>query len=247
MADINARLQDSPGGIRVVKPFGNERWRSRSSTARTPVSWRLQSSAGSAGSFRCGELAVHRRAVHGDHRAAATSGVATGGLQVTDLAIHALYIGIFISPIEQLINPVETFRSWPRRLPALHGGAQRGALTSPTPPDAMDLNAAERACCGGPTGTRGRRGATGDAHSVRYDGVHEVLRGLTGHTGGTTVAPGPSGGGSKTTTRSLTLFLRPGERSVEIDGIDVRSVTVESQRCHRHRAAGRTCSAHHPR
>ena len=36
--------------------------------------------------------------------------VATGGLAVSDLAIYALYIGIFISPIEQLINFVETFQ-----------------------------------------------------------------------------------------------------------------------------------------
>lgn len=36
--------------------------------------------------------------------------VATGGLAVSDLAIYALYIGIFISPIEQPINFVETFQ-----------------------------------------------------------------------------------------------------------------------------------------
>ena len=36
--------------------------------------------------------------------------VAQGTLEVTDLAIYALYIGIFISPVEQLINFTETLQ-----------------------------------------------------------------------------------------------------------------------------------------
>ena len=36
--------------------------------------------------------------------------VATGTLAVTDLAIYALYVGIFMAPVEQLINFTETLQ-----------------------------------------------------------------------------------------------------------------------------------------
>ena len=65
-----------------------------------------------------------------------------------------------------------------------------------------------------------------------YDGEHEVLRGLDlAIPAGTTVAlVGPSGGGKTTTCSLLPRFYDPGAGSVEIDGIDVRDVTVETLR-----------------
>lgn len=36
--------------------------------------------------------------------------MATGTLAVTDLAIYALYVGIFMAPVEQLINFTETLQ-----------------------------------------------------------------------------------------------------------------------------------------
>uniref|UniRef100_UPI0022E88F2D ABC transporter ATP-binding protein n=1 Tax=Eggerthella sinensis TaxID=242230 RepID=UPI0022E88F2D len=70
-----------------------------------------------------------------------------------------------------------------------------------------------------------------DVH-FSYDGQHEVLRGLDlSIPAGTTVAlVGPSGGGKTTTCSLLPRFYDPASGSVEIDNIDIRTVTVESLR-----------------
>ena len=203
MADINARLQDSLGGIRVVKSFGNEpveikkfdRTNARF-VATKESSYRFMGSFHAVNSLFIGVLYTVT-IVGGGYF------VATGGLAVSDLAIYALYIGIFISPIEQLINFVETFQKgyagFRRFMEVL---AVRPDIADA--PDAVDLGAAERARCGGPDGHV--------AGEVRYRDVHfsydrrprRCCGGLdlAIPAGATVALVGPSGGG-KTTTCSL--------------------------------------------
>ncbi len=249
MADINARLQDSLGGIRVVKSFGNEpveikkfdRTNARF-VATKESSYRFMGSFHAVNSLFIGVLYTVT-IVGGGYF------VATGGLAVSDLAIYALYIGIFISPIEQLINFVETFQKgyagFRRFMEVL---AVRPDIADA--PDAVDLGAAERARCGGPDGHVAGEVRYRDVH-FSYDGVHEVLRGLdlAIPAGATVALVGPSGGGKTTTCSLLPRFYDPERGSVEIDGIDIRAVTrgVAARR-HRHRAAGRVpVRRHHPR
>ena len=230
MADINARLQDSLGGIRVVKSFGNEpveikkfdRTNARF-VATKESSYRFMGSFHAVNSLFIGVLYTVT-IVGGGYF------VATGGLAVSDLAIYALYIGIFISPIEQLINFVETFQKgyagFRRFMEVL---AVRPDIADA--PDAVDLGAAERARCGGPDGHVAGEVRYRDVH-FSYDGVHEVLRGLdlAIPAGATVALVGPSGGGKTTTCSLLPRFYDPERGSVEIDGIDIRSLTVESLR-----------------
>ena len=70
-----------------------------------------------------------------------------------------------------------------------------------------------------------------DVH-FSYDGEHEVLCGLDLDVpaGATVALVGPSGGGKTTTCSLLPRFYDPASGSVEIDGIDVRTVTVKSLR-----------------
>ena len=170
MADINARLQDSLGGIRVVKSFGNEpveikkfdRTNARF-VATKESSYRFMGSFHAVNSLFIGVLYTVT-IVGGGYF------VATGGLAVSDLAIYALYIGIFISPIEQLINFVETFQKgyagFRRFMEVL---AVRPDIADA--PDAVDLGAAERARCGGPDGHVAGEVRYRDVH-FSYDGVH---------------------------------------------------------------------------
>ena len=227
MADINARLQDSLGGIRVVKSFGNEpveikkfdRTNARF-VATKESSYRFMGSFHAVNSLFIGVLYTVT-IVGGGYF------VATGGLAVSDLAIYALYIGIFISPIEQLINFVETFQKG-------YAGFRRFMEVLAVRPDiadapnAVDLNAAERARCGGPDGHVAGEVRYRDVH-FSYDGVHEVLRGLdlAIPAGATVALVGPSGGGKTTTCSLLPRFYDPERGSVDID---IRAVTVESLR-----------------
>ena len=229
MADINARLQDSLGGIRVVKSFGNEgvevkkfaRTNERF-VATKESSYRFMGAFHAVNSVFTGVLYTVT-IVGGGYF------VATGGLAPAELAIYALYIGIFLSPIEQLINFTEQFQKG-------YAGFRRFMEVLAVRPDvrnrpgALPLAAAEA--------ERGRADGfvAGEVRyrGVRfgYDGEHEVLRGLDlAIPAGTTVAlVGPSGGGKTTTCSLLPRFYDPGAGSVEIDGIDVRDVTVETLR-----------------
>ncbi|WP_417333841.1 ABC transporter ATP-binding protein [Gordonibacter urolithinfaciens] len=229
MADINARLQDSLGGIRVVKSFGNEGVEigKFSGTNKRFVdtkesSYRFMGAFHAVNSVFTGVLYTVT-IVGGGYF------VATGGLAPAELAIYALYIGIFLSPIEQLINFTEQFQKG-------YAGFRRFMEVLAVRPDvrnrpgALPLAAAEV--------ERGRADGfvAGEVRyrGVRfgYDGEHEVLRGLDlAIPAGTTVAlVGPSGGGKTTTCSLLPRFYDPGAGSVEIDGIDVRDVTVETLR-----------------
>ncbi len=227
MADINARLQDSLGGIRVVKSFGNEdveMGKFAHANARfvstKESSYRFMGSFHAVSSAFTGVLYAIT-VVGGGYF------VAMGELDATDLAIYALYIGIFLSPIEVLINFTEQFQKG-------YAGFRRFVEVLALHPDivdapgASDLAELERARNGGraPSSVRYR------GVSFSYDGEHEVLRGLDLDVpaGATVALVGPSGGGKTTTCSLLPRFYDPTAGSVEIDGIDVRSLTVSSLR-----------------
>ena len=229
MADINARLQDSLGGIRVVKSFGNE---GVEIAKFGGTNERFVDTKESSSRFMGAFHAVNSVFTGVLYTVTIVGGgyfVATGGLAPAELAIYALYIGIFLSPIEQLINFTEQFQKG-------YAGFRRFMEVLAVRPDvrnrpgALPLAAAEA--------ERGRADGfvAGEVRyrGVRfgYDGEHEVLRGLDlAIPAGTTVAlVGPSGGGKTTTCSLLPRFYDPGAGSVEIDGIDVRDVTVETLR-----------------
>ena len=133
-----------------------------------------------------------------------------------------------MSPVEQLINFVETFQKG-------YAGFRRFVEVLAERPDiqnrpgAVPLSVVER--------EREREGAVVGALRYRdvhfsYDGSHEVLRGLNlAIPAEATVAlVGPSGGGKTTTCSLLPRFYDVSTGAVEIDGIDVRDVCVDTLR-----------------
>lgn len=110
MAGINATVQDSLGGIRVVKSFGGEaaekekfRQANEAFLDTKKRSYRFLGAFHAMNSLFMGVLYTVT-IVGGGYF------VAQGTLAVTDLAIYALYIGIFVTPVEQLINFTETLQ-----------------------------------------------------------------------------------------------------------------------------------------
>lgn len=230
MADINARLQDSLGGIRVVKSFGNERieiGKFDESNHRfvdtKELSYRFMGSFHAVNSLFIGVLYTVT-IVGGGYF------VAQGALEVTDLAIYALYIGIFVSPVEQLINFTEQFQKG-------YAGFRRFMEVLRVRPDIEDASGArdladlerELRC---DTGGQVTGEIRYDDVRFSYDGDHEVLQGLDLHVpaGSTVALVGPSGGGKTTTCSLLPRFYDVSAGSVSIDGIDIREATVGSLR-----------------
>ncbi len=224
MASINATVQDSLGGIRVVKSFGGERAEADKFDDANEgflytkgLSYKFMGSFHAANSLFTGVLYIIT-IVGGGYF------IAQGSLEVTDLAIYALYIGIFISPIEQLINFTETlqkgYAGFRRFMEVLY---EVPAVSDSD--DACPLVELEK---------------NHEIHGeVDYDDVHfsyekgvEVLHGLNLHipAGKTVALVGPSGGGKTTTCSLLPRFYDPDSGLISIDGIDIRNITLASLR-----------------
>ncbi|MEB1813289.1 ABC transporter ATP-binding protein [Adlercreutzia mucosicola] len=221
MAGINATVQDSLGGIRVVKSFGGEaaeREKFRNANEAfldtKKRSYRFLGAFHAMNSLFMGVLYTVT-VVGGGYF------VAQGTLAVTDLAIYALYIGIFISPVEQLINFTETLQKG-------YAGFRRFMEVLDEHPDVANRPGAASLAEADPA----ERGHV-EYRDVQfaYD-ADPVLRGLSlDIPAGTTVAlVGPSGGGKTTTCSLLPRFYDVNGGAVLIDGVDVRDVTLESLR-----------------
>ena len=170
MAGINAAVQDSLGGIRVVKSFGGEdAEREKFRAANEAFLDTKNRSYKFMGAFH-GLNSLFTGLLYTIVVAGGGYFVAAGTLAVTDLAIYALYVGIFMAPVEQLINFTETlqkgYAGFRRFIEVL---AERPDVT--TKPGAPTL---AEACGGEVRGAVDYRDAT-----FSYDGTHPVLDGLT--------------------------------------------------------------------
>lgn len=110
IAGVNSQVQDSLSGIRVVKSFANEDLeRGKFCTSNLQF---LDSKVGSyqiMGSYHAGNgfflgLLYTVVLVSGGYF------IAKGTMRISDLAVYALYIGIFMNPINVLINFTEQFQ-----------------------------------------------------------------------------------------------------------------------------------------
>ena len=218
IADINVTLQNSLSGIRVVKSFSNEeveRERFRKSNEAFVHSKRrsyfLLGKFRAGNGFLQGMLFVAVIALGGIF-------IANGQIGVTDLALYALYINVFINPINVLINFMEIFQK------GFAGFSRYQEILETEPeivdkPDASDLQVT--------------------AGNIRYENVDfayeessPVLRDfdLNIPAGQTVALVGPSGGGKTTICNLLPRFYDVQRGRITIDGTDIRDVTQQSLR-----------------
>jgi ATP-binding cassette subfamily B protein len=218
ISGVNASLEDSLQGMRVVKSFVAEDFeRERFAAANDAYLASKTRTYKAMGTFvamssTLSGLLYTVVIVLGGYL------VATGGMQVGDLAIFALYIGILATPIETLINFTETFQK-------AAAGFRRFCEVLDTRPDVENKP-------GAPDLEVAAGSIDFDDVSFSYDGATQVIDHLNLHVAaGTTVAlVGPSGGGKTTTCSLVPRFYDVAAGAVRVDGIDVRDVTMESLR-----------------
>ena len=226
ISGINAQLQDSLAGMRVVKSFANEE--AERSKFRTSNDRYLSSK----------ENMYHAMGVY-----TATYGllsgvlyvivvllggwlVAQGQLQAVDMATFALYISLFCTPLETLVNSAETYQK------AIAGFKRMDEVLSTAPdiqdkPDAADLQVT--------AGAVEYRNVCFSYENVELSSGEEA-RPVIDHMdlsikpGQTIALVGPSGGGKSTTCSLLPRFYDVAAGSISIDGQDVRDVTQQSLR-----------------
>ena len=218
ISNVNSRVEDSLAGIRVVKGFAAEDV--EKDKFRTSNDAYLDSKVRmyrAMGTYQAG-IAALMGALYTVIVCLGGWLIARGQMQPQDLATFALYITLFTTPIDNILNFTETFQK-------AIAGFRRFEEMLVAEQDVKDAPGARPLAV-----TRG---------AISYRGVHfsydegpEVLHGLdlTVRPGSTVALVGPSGGGKSTICALLPRFYDVRAGSVLIDGQDVRDVTVRSLR-----------------
>lgn len=226
ISGINAQLQDSLAGMRVVKSFANEeaeRFKFRASNDRYLSSKENMYHAMGVYTATYGLLSGVLYVI-----VVLLGGwlVAQGQLQAVDMATFALYISLFCTPLETLVNSAETYQK------AIAGFKRMDEVLSTAPdiqdkPDAADLQVT--------AGAVEYRDVCFSYEDVELGGDEEARpvidhMNLSIKPGQTIALVGPSGGGKSTTCSLLPRFYDVVSGSISIDGQDVRDVTQQSLR-----------------
>lgn len=218
IGDINARLQDTLSGIRVVQSFANEEIERKKFAASNEnflsskkENYRCMGSFSAWNIFFQG-LMYLTVLVFGGYL------ISQDKMEPADLAMYALYIGIFISPIQILVELTEMIQK------GLSGFRRFSAIMEAEPdienaPDAREL-----------------KDVKGDVKydhvTFRYNEDEPVLSDVSFSipAGRSIALVGPSGGGKTTICSLLPRFYELTGGKITIDGEDIKDFTLESLR-----------------
>ena len=218
IAEVNAGVQNSLAGIRVVKTFATEDGETRNfhaSNGRYRAS--KEKSYMAMGIFHGGSNFLQGML----YVAVVISGgifIARGTLAVEDLAIYALYISIFISPITQLMDFTEMLQKGYAGFKRFHQIMETEPEIQERP-DALPLEDVK--------GDIEYRDVT-----FAYNDKEQVLSHLNIRipAGKTCALVGPSGGGKTTICSLLPRFYDVDQGAILVDGRDVRTLRLKSLR-----------------
>lgn len=219
IGDVNASLQDTLSGIRVVQSFTNEeieKEKFQKSNHAFLVSkkdnYRCMGEFMSSNLFFQGMMYLVTL-VYGGYL------IANNEMSAADLAMYALYIGIFISPIQILVELMEMMQK------GLSGFRRFLDVMETEPeiqdaPDAVELKDVKGRVCY-------------ENVSFHYsDDETTVLSHVSIEipAGKSVALVGPSGGGKTTICSLLPRFYDVTGGRVTVDGQDIRSLTLKSLR-----------------
>lgn len=218
LADINAQIEDSISGIRVVQSFSNEEVE------------QYKFAQGNAGFldtkkesyYYMGRFFSGIRLFDGIiYIAAVIAGayfIKLGTVSTSDLIAYLLYINTFLVPIRSLIDFTEQFQKGMT-------GFERFLEIMDTEPEIKDNDDSIKL-----DSIRGKVEFTGV--SFRYDNGGNILEdiNLNLEPGETVALVGPSGGGKSTLCSLIPRFYEVTEGTIKIDGIDIRDIQLESLR-----------------
>lgn len=220
ISEINTRVVDSLSGIRVVKSFSNESEENKKFDQRNRAlldtkvrSYRALGLMHSGNALCQGILYIIIIGGGGWF-------VARGELKAQELAIYALYVGIYLQPVDMLLHFTESFQR------GMSGFKRFDELMKLTP-EIRDVPGAES--------------LEKTSGCVRFNDVRfsytpgkEVLHGidLELHPGKTTALVGVSGGGKSTICALLMRFYDVTSGEITLDGKDIRKLKQDDLRRH---------------
>lgn len=219
IGDINSSLQDTLAGIRVVQSFANERIEQEKFNRSNEnfliskdANYRCMGSFMSGNAFFQGMMYLVTLVFGGFL-------IAHGRMEASDLAMYALYIGIFISPIQILVELTEMMQKG-------LSGFRRFLEVVEIEPDIVDAADAK------PLKNVKGNVCYEDVSFHYSDDDTPVLSHVSFEipAGKSIALVGPSGSGKTTICSLLPRFYDVTEGRVTIDGNDVRKLTLESLR-----------------
>ena len=219
IGDINSSLQDTLAGIRVVQSFANERIEQEKFNRSNEnfliskdANYRCMGSFMSGNAFFQGMIYLVTLVFGGFL-------IAHGRMEASDLAMYALYIGIFISPIQILVELTEMMQKG-------LSGFRRFLEVVETESDIVDAADAK------PLKNVKGNVCYEDVSFHYSDDDTPVLSHVSFEipAGKSIALVGPSGSGKTTICSLLPRFYDVTEGRVTIDGNDVRKLTLESLR-----------------
>ncbi len=218
IAEVNAQLEDSIAGIRVVKSFSNEHLEQyKFDKGNTEFLHTKQDSYYYMGRFFSG-IKLFDGIIYLTVILAGVLFIKGGELGTVDLVTYLLYINTLLVPIRKLIDFTEQFQKGMT-------GFERFLEILDTNPDISD-NADSIDL----TEVQGK--VEFKEVCFRYDKGEHVLRdiNLTLNPGETVALVGPSGGGKSTLCSLIPRFYEVTAGSINIDDIDIRSIKLKSLR-----------------
>ena len=218
VAGINSSLQDTLGGIKVVKSFTGEEIEEKKFDKSNLAfleskkdNYKQMALFHSGNNFFEGLLFVTVIVAGGVF-------IAKGQMTVEDMAIYALYINIFINPVNVLVEFTEQLQKG-------LAGFGRFCEVMETEPEIVDKDGAKEL-------THVEGVIDYEDVSFAYGEEESVLDHISLHVekGKNIAIVGPSGGGKTTLCSLLPRFYDVTGGSVKIDGVDIRDVTQRSLR-----------------
>ncbi len=220
IAAVNAGVMDSLSGIRVVKSFGNEKLENEKFDKSNQAfleskneSYRALGKLHAGNAFFEGMLYIVILAGGGWF-------VAKGELPPESLAIYALYVGIFLQPLNILLHFTEQFQRG-------YTGFKRFAEIMSVTPEITDAPDAK-------TLDEVKGDVVYSQVDFSYETGREVLKKIDLHLapGKTVALVGASGGGKSTICALLPRFYDVKGGSIMVDGVDVRTLKLDFLRSH---------------
>jgi len=218
IADINAKVEDSISGIRVVKSFTNEGYEVTKFNQDNQKFKDIRSKtvkhigAFDSGMYFLSNLSIVITLVFGGYY------VTLGKVNIGDLVAFLIYISLFLEPIKILVRFVEQYQQG-------MAGFKRFLEVLDIEPEIVDKKRAIELL---------HVKGTVEFCNVKfsYDNKKNVLANinLKVNHGETIAIVGPSGAGKTTLCSLIPRFYEIDEGSIKIENVDIRDVTQESLR-----------------
>ncbi len=218
IADVNAQVEDSISGARVVKSFTNE-WYEQEKFEKSNYNFRMsrENAFQIMGQFFAG-INFFANMINLAVISFGGIFIYQGNLTTGELVGFLLYVSMFIQPIKRMTTLVENFQKG-------MAGFTRFVETLELEPDIKDNKDAKNV---------GKLKGNVSFHNVSfsYNNKENILKDININIkpGETVALVGPSGGGKTTVCSLIPRFYEVYDGHIEIDGLDIKNITQKSLR-----------------